>query len=113
MSVRNHKQHKSASDNSSESGSALVMVLVGMTILGLFATVSLTYSTQTLKVTRHTQDFLTSLAAAQGGVDEYISRLNREDGYWQRNPAAVPPSMNPDCTNIAMQKPMPAGVICG
>src|SRR6185436_1442736 len=94
----------SGSAGNSERGSALIMVLVGMTILGMFASVALTYSGQTLKVTRQTQDSLASLAAARAGVDEYLSRLNRDDYYWQKAP---------DCANIAMQKPTSGSNLCG
>ena len=92
-----------ASDHASDRGSALVMVLVGMTIMGMFATVALTYSTQTLKVTRHSQDSISSLAAARAGVDEYLSRLNRDDYYWEAL----------DCANTAMKKPVSGTNACG
>jgi hypothetical protein len=112
MRTGNTRKHRAATDN----GSALIMVLIGMVVLSMFATVALTYSTQTLKVTRHTQDFITSLAAAQAGVDEYLARLNKDDSYWQKNPAAVPVSTAPDCWdpiaktgNIALVRPLPAG----
>jgi len=94
----NNGKVRTTSPAHTDAGAGVIMVLMGMIVLAMFATVALTYSTRTLKTTRHTQDSIAALAAAQGGADEYIARLNNDDDYWQKMP---------DCLNPAMRKPLP------
>jgi hypothetical protein len=69
-----------------------------MAVLTLFLLGSLALTLQNLQPSRNDQDAKAALAAAQAGVDEYISRLNVNDSYWTLG--------NTDATNAAFT---PAG----
>jgi hypothetical protein len=63
-------------------------------------------------------DWSAALAAAQAGVDDFLAKLNADEGYWKRTPKYA--EENPtatssvDCTNTAMRVPMTgATVACG
>ncbi len=87
-----------------EQGSILVVVVGSMLILGMFATVGFAYSMSSQRFARHDQDYLAAMAAAQSGVEDFISRLNGADTY----------AYSPDCTNLAWEGPMdPAANTCG
>jgi Tfp pilus assembly protein PilX len=76
-----------------ESGSALVLVIGSMLILAMMAMTGLAYTLHSQKFARYDQDYSAAMAAAQSGVDDFVSRLNRDDNYG----SAV------DCTNLAWQ----------
>ena len=84
-----------------DSGSALLMVLGAMTVLMIIVSVAASAAMQTAAFSRHSSDWNQALAAAEAGVDDYLARLNRDDGYWRTT----------DCTNVAVRRPN-AGV-CG
>ena len=76
-----------------DQGIAMIMVMASITVLALLVTAALGYALQQQPQARHDQDWNAALAAAQAGVDDYLSRLNQSDSYWQ----------TVDCTNIALK----------
>ncbi|MDM7831225.1 pilus assembly PilX family protein [Cellulomonas edaphi] len=79
-----------------EAGSALVFVVGTMLVLMMLSMSALAYTLSSTKFARYDQDFTGAMAAAQAGIDDYISRMNRDDGYYQ----------SLDCTNKALKTPM-------
>src|SRR5690606_4900883 len=81
-----------------EEGMALVLVVGSMLLLMSFLLVGLTYAMSSTKFSRQNQDYLAAMAAAQAGIDDFISRLNADDLYGRTvdcaNPAMVTPA---DC----------------
>lgn len=86
-----------------ESGVALVMVVGTMLVLAMLAMAALAYTMSSQKFARYDQDYSASMAATQSGVEDFVSRLNRDDTYGQQ----------PDCTNAAMQGPTSVTNACG
>jgi hypothetical protein len=85
---------------SDDSGVALVIVVGSMLVLAMFLMVGLTYAISSTKFSRIDQDYTAAMTAAQSGVEDYISRLNRDDNYGRV----------PDCTNNpAMVNPTDCG----
>jgi hypothetical protein len=78
---------------SQDDGMALVVVLGVMTVLTAFLLVLLAGAVQNLKPTRADQDAKAAMAAAEAGIEEYVSRLNANDNYWGKG--------NDDDTNPA------------
>ena len=76
-----------------ERGAALLMVLGTLMVISLVLLATLAYAVQTATPTRRDQDAKTALAAAQAGIDEYVSRLTANDNYWQLG--------DTDTTNLA------------
>ncbi|HEY0118358.1 MAG TPA: hypothetical protein VGC04_06240 [Cellulomonas sp.] len=87
-----------------DQGVALVVVLGTMLVLASLATVTLTYAVAGQKFARYDQDYAAAMNAAQSGVDDFISRLNRDETYGKKV----------DCNNLAWQGPMDASTnTCG
>ncbi|MBI9115354.1 pilus assembly PilX family protein [Sanguibacter suaedae] len=86
-----------------DSGIAMVLVVGSMMTLMVLVLGGLAYVMQSERFARYDQDYTAAMSAAQAGVDDYISRLNRSDTYH----AAL------DCSNTAMRKPMTASNSCG
>ncbi|WP_426592050.1 hypothetical protein ACPPVS_09615 [Cellulomonas sp. McL0617] len=86
-----------------DEGFALVFVVGTMLILAMLALTALAYSLSSQKFARYDQDFSGSMTAAQSGVDDFISRLNRDDTYYKTI----------DCTNLALKGPGVTGNTCG
>lgn len=82
-----------------EDGSILVVVVGTMMILGMLAMTGLAYTVSSQRFARHDQDYAAAMAAAQSGVEDFISRINRNDAY----------GYTPDCTNLAWRGPMASG----
>ncbi len=81
-----------------EEGFALVAVMGGMTVLTLFLLSTLAYALNNMPLSRADQDAKAAMAAAQGGVEDYLSRLNASGGsYWQTT----------DTTNTAFTTGLP------
>src|SRR5690606_38470299 len=78
-----------------DEGMALVLVVGSMLVLMTFLMVGLTYAISSTKFSRYDQDYTAAMSAAQAGVDDFISRLNRDDLYGR----------TVDCTNPAMVTP--------
>lgn len=67
----------------SDEGMALLFTVAVMLMLTAFLLVSLTMALQQQKPTRTDQDAKAAMAAAQAGLDDYLSRLINNQGYWQ------------------------------
>jgi Tfp pilus assembly protein PilX len=80
-------------DSDNDRGIALIGVVLAMAVLSLLLLSSLAYALQSSKPARADQDAKTAVAAAEAGIDEYISRLNANDNYWKNG--------NSDTTNPA------------
>jgi Tfp pilus assembly protein PilX len=90
-------------DPSDDSGVALVMVVGSMLVLAMLAMAALAYTMSSQKFARYDQDFSASVVAAQSGVEDYVSRLNRDDTYGQ----------HVDCANVALRGPTTVANTCG
>lgn len=86
-----------------DEGAALVLVIGAMMVLTMLALAALASTIASTKLARHTQDYQAAVVAAQSGVEEFISRLNREDGYGSVF----------DCTNVAWRGPTTVTNPCG
>ncbi|MDF1603496.1 pilus assembly PilX N-terminal domain-containing protein [Nocardioides sp. YIM 152315] len=97
-----------------DEGSALILVLCGMTIAMVVVTVALTGSLQVSGQAKRATAWYQALAAAEAGVDDYLARLNDDDDgfqYWAITPnddyrprAADDDAW--DCENLALQRPL-------
>lgn len=76
-----------------DEGAALVVVVGSMLVLAMLAMTALAYTLSSQRFSRYDQDYSAAMAAAQAGVDDFISRMDREATYGY----AV------DCTNPAWQ----------
>jgi hypothetical protein len=75
---------------SRDDGVVLVMVMWTTGILVLLSAIMVSSAVALQKNARHDQTWMASLAAAQAGVDDYISRLNSDGNYWRfGNPAVA------------------------
>jgi Tfp pilus assembly protein PilX len=86
-----------------DQGIAMIMVMASITVLTLLVTAALGYALQAQPQARHDQDWNAALAAAQAGIDDYLSRLNQNDSYWQ----------SVDCANPAMKGAKTGTNSCG
>jgi Tfp pilus assembly protein PilV len=77
---------------SDEDGFALITVLGTMAVVTLLLLGVLNVLVKDMKPSRASQDARTALAAAQAGLEEYLSRLNVNDTYWSTpaDPVANP-----------------------
>jgi hypothetical protein len=66
-----------------EDGAALLLVVGVILMTSLFLLTSLGLAVNNLAPTRRDQDAKVAIAAAQAGVDEYISRLTANSDYWE------------------------------
>ncbi len=87
-----------------DDGVAIILVVAVGFVVTMLMTTLMAYTVLSITHARKEQDYQAALSAAQAGVDDYLSRLNANNVYWQ----------NTDCGNRAMQKPMPdSPPICG
>lgn len=86
-----------------DQGMSMVMVVGSMMTLMVLVLGSLAYTMQSEKFARYDQDYTGAMAAAQSGVEDYISRLNRKDSY----------HTTVDCSNPALKGPMAVSNSCG
>lgn len=87
-----------------DEGIAIILVVSVAFIVTLLMTTLMSYTIFSVKNARHEQDYQSSLSAAQAGIDDYVSRLNANNVYWQST----------DCTNLATQRPMTGpSPVCG
>ena len=68
-----------------DDGFALLTVLGSMVIITTFLLTTLAYALNNAAPSRKDQDAKAALAAAQAGIEEYISRLNANDTYFDNN----------------------------
>lgn len=78
-----------------DAGIALLTVIAMGFIMTSLMLGALAYAVQVSPQARHDQDWNAALAAAQAGVDDYVSRLNKADSY----------ALAVDCDNVAMKGP--------
>ncbi len=78
-----------------EAGAALVLVIGAMLVLSMLALTALAYTVQSQGFARRSQDYMSAMSAAQSGIEEYVSRMNRADTY----------DLTMDCANLALQAP--------
>jgi len=86
-----------------DTGAGLVVVIGAMMVLSMLAVTALASTVVSERLARHTQDYQAAAAAAQAGVEEFISRVNREDSY----------GSTVDCTNPAWKAPRTTANPCG
>src|SRR5664280_831015 len=80
-----------------DSGIALVAAVMVLTVLTAFSMVLLQQTVRDAGASKRDQNWAAALAAAQAGIDDYQSWLNRTDGaYYEYNTGS------PDPTNSAM-----------
>ena len=65
-----------------DSGIALVVVLMSMLMITAILLTSLAYTVNNLQPARTDADGKAALAAAQAGIDDYVSRLTADTNYW-------------------------------
>jgi hypothetical protein len=75
-----------------DEGVALITVMGAMVVLTTFALGALAFALQGAPMSRKAQDSVTALAAAQAGIDDYISRLNVNPTYYGVNSTGVDPA---------------------
>lgn len=73
-----------------DDGFVLIMVIAVSVVLTILAGVAVGYAESSMTQARKDQDYYAALAAADAGVDDYLSRLNRNDNYW-----SAPDTSNP------------------
>lgn len=82
-----------------DEGFSMILVIgIGM-VLMLVVSLLMAYVIASIAPARREQDYQAAIAAAQAGLDDYLSRLNANNTYWQ----------GVDCTNTAMRRPFPGG----
>lgn len=83
-----------------DEGMALVLVVGSMLVLMSLLLVGLAYAASSVRFSRYNQDYSAAMSAAQAGIDDFISRLNRDERYGRTM----------DCSNPAMATPADCGV---
>src|ERR1700752_5236634 len=81
LTGRRTRHHRHGRD---DRGVALVAVMIAMFVISSFLLVSLTYGLQNSTASRRDQDAKTATAAAQAGLEEYLSRLNASPTYYTK-----------------------------
>ncbi len=90
-----------------DSGVAIVLVVgVGMVVSMLLLSLT-AYTILSVSHSRQEQDTQAALSAAQAGVDDYLSRLNANNTYWQ---VPISPAPNQCVDNVAIRT---IGDACG
>jgi type II secretory pathway pseudopilin PulG len=77
-----------------ERGMALITVILVMFVLLAITTAYLSYSSGAEPLARRDQDWNAALSAAEGGIDDYIFRLNQNPAYWRYSSTNLPPDGN-------------------
>ncbi|MCV2394577.1 hypothetical protein OEB99_09690 [Actinotalea sp. M2MS4P-6] len=99
LRMRRARRRREADDR----GVALVLVIGSAIVIAALLLVGLTYAVQSTRFSRYDQDYTAAMTAAQSGVDDFITRLNRDDNYGR----------TADCTNSAMVSPTACGLPYG
>ncbi|QCB93643.1 hypothetical protein [Cellulomonas shaoxiangyii] len=86
-----------------DDGAGLVLVIGSMMVLMMMSLAALASVSVSQGLARRTQDTAAAAAAAQSGVEEFISRMNRSDAY----------GSTIDCTNVAWRGPSAVANPCG
>lgn len=99
---RNTFLRRLAGRSRSDEGMGLVLVVGTMMLLASLTMVALGYAMSSKQFARYDQDYSAAMTAAQSGVEDFVSRLNRDYTYAE----------SLDCTNLAWQGPMTTTNIC-
>jgi Tfp pilus assembly protein PilX len=95
-----------------DDGYALLTVIAAMFVLTILATGALGYALNGVKSGKRGTDWTASLAAAQAGIDDFLAKLNADEGYWKKTPRygmENSAQASVDCTNTAMQVAVSTG----
>jgi hypothetical protein len=76
-----------------ERGMALITVMLTVMVVTLLVVTSIDYATSSQKHSRRDQDWNAALPAAEAGIDDYLTRMNKNDTYVQFNSAT---KLDPD-----------------
>ncbi|WP_337062730.1 hypothetical protein, partial [Kineococcus sp. G2] len=66
-----------------DEGYALAFVMITMMVVAIVVATTITIAMSNLKPSRENADSQAALAAAQTGVDDFVTRLNACDAYWR------------------------------
>lgn len=78
-----------------EEGAGLVLVILVILALAVMTTAALGAAQVTQRQSRNDQDDQAALAAAEAGIEDYLYRLGRDDGYWRfRTDGSAPTDPN-------------------
>jgi hypothetical protein len=77
-----------------ENGMALVTVMACTVVLIMLASAAVAYGVGSQQISHHDQNWGAALSAAEGGIDDFIYRLNQNANYWQYGPTNMPPDGN-------------------
>jgi Tfp pilus assembly protein PilX len=86
-----------------DEGAALVIVVGSMLVLAMLAMTALAYSLSGQRFARYDQDYSAAMSAAQSGIDDFVSRMDRQATYGETL----------DCTNEAWRGATTATNTCG
>ena len=89
-----------------EHGMALVTVVLALTIMMALAVAALDYAMGSQRISKHDQDWQSSLSAAEAGIDDYVFRLNENTNYNVYSATNLPPDGNLAFTQYV---PIPGG----
>jgi hypothetical protein len=90
----------------SEHGFALVTVLLALTALLALSATAVAYGVGSQALSRRDQNWNAALSAAEGGIDDFVFRLNENSNYFQYNASNPPPDGNQAFTQYV---PVPGG----
>jgi hypothetical protein len=77
-----------------QDGVAMITVMMIVVVLSLLMVAALGYAVQSEPSARRDQDWNAALAAAQAGVDDYLYRLQQDDGYYLYSATSPPTPAN-------------------
>lgn len=77
-----------------ESGIALAAVIIMAVVMMTLVAATTGFAVNSLDTSRRDQDWNGALAAAEGGIDDYLYRLNRDSEYWTYDAGNPPPDGN-------------------
>ena len=88
-----------------DDGFALITTVLAMAVLAAFSLVVLQQTITNTAASRKDQDWVAALAAAQAGLDDYVSRLNDTNGGYYTFTTASPDAGNPAMGSTALGTP--------
>jgi type II secretory pathway pseudopilin PulG len=77
-----------------EHGFALITVLIALTALLALSAAAVEYGVGSQNLSRRDQNWNASLSAAEGGIDDFVFRLNENSNYFLYNGTNPPPDGN-------------------
>jgi hypothetical protein len=92
-----------------EGGLAMVTVLLISFVLLILVAGTMSYALGSLPLSRREQDWNAALAAAEGGIDDYLYRLNANDQYYLYSNIVAPPDGNTAFTAWTCVQNAPGG----